>query len=237
FTRPGGVCSTRPPRGPAHRRKNAVWNRRSSSPAAVPCGFLSVGSSLWAGCQPWWPAGDDCPLRTRGASSTDEARAPSTRVFPKKCMRTDPRRHYYYRESPRSGAGTMDDRCLETALYCLRRVINPTAPSLSDGKLLNRFVDHGDQAAFELLLRRHGPLVWNVCRRVLIHTPDVEDALQATWVVFLRKAASLRHYGSVAGWLYRVAYRIAVRAKANAALCRGGRPARREREAVAADAD
>src|SRR5262249_27421955 len=131
----------------------------------------------------------------------------------------------------------MDDRCLETALYCLRQRISPTAKSLTDGQLLERYARQGDQAAFELLVRRHGPLVWNVCRRVLGNSHDAEDALQATWVVFVRKAASLRHRGSVAGWLYRVAYRVAVQARTSLALSRRGRGVREDRDAAPADAD
>jgi RNA polymerase sigma factor (sigma-70 family) len=110
----------------------------------------------------------------------------------------------------------MEQRRLENVLYHLGQMIGP-ASSLTDAELLERFNVSGDQAAFELLLRRHGPLVWNVCRRLLGNPHDAEDALQATLLVFVRKAATVGKQGSVAGWLYRVAYRIALRARANLA--------------------
>jgi RNA polymerase sigma factor (sigma-70 family) len=94
-------------------------------------------------------------------------------------------------------------------------------PSLSDAvtdaQLLERFRRQGDEAAFELLMRRHGPLVFGVCRRVLHHTEDAEDALQATFLLLARKAGAISRGESVSGWLYTVAYRLAVRAKMHSA--------------------
>jgi RNA polymerase sigma factor (sigma-70 family) len=79
----------------------------------------------------------------------------------------------------------------------------------SDRDLLERFrVDH-DEAAFAALVRRHGPMVLGVCRRVLRHTQDAEDASQATFLVLARKAASIRKADAVCSWLYGVAYRVA----------------------------
>jgi RNA polymerase sigma factor (sigma-70 family) len=131
----------------------------------------------------------------------------------------------------------MDDQCLETALYCLRRLVGPTGKPLTDGQLLERFASHADQAAFELLLRRHGSLVCKVCWRILGNSHDVEDALQATWLVLFRKAASLGQNVSVAGWLYRVAQRIAMRIRANQALGRGPGEAPEDQQARAGAAD
>jgi RNA polymerase sigma factor (sigma-70 family) len=88
---------------------------------------------------------------------------------------------------------------------------------LADGQLLYRFAARGDQSAFAVLVQRHGPLVLGVCRRVLQHDQDTEDAFQAAFVVLARKAGSISKLGSVASWLYKVAYRIALRARADKA--------------------
>jgi RNA polymerase sigma factor (sigma-70 family) len=88
---------------------------------------------------------------------------------------------------------------------------------LPDEVLLRRFVGHRDEAAFEALVWRHGPLVLGVSRRVLGRTPDAEDAFQATFLVLARKAGSIRRGMAVGPWLYRVAYRVALRARGRAA--------------------
>jgi RNA polymerase sigma factor (sigma-70 family) len=82
---------------------------------------------------------------------------------------------------------------------------------LSDGQLLQRFLARGDQDAFAFLVQRHGPTVLGVCRRVLHHDQDTEDCFQAAFVVLARKARSISKHDSVASWLYKVAYRIALR--------------------------
>src|SRR3954451_12859025 len=85
---------------------------------------------------------------------------------------------------------------------------------LSDGQLLDCFVEHRDEAAFAALLRRHGPMVLGVCRRVLRHPQDAEDAFQATFLVLVRKAASIGQRELLGNWLYGVAYRTALDARA-----------------------
>ncbi len=90
-----------------------------------------------------------------------------------------------------------------------------TLAGMPDGEILDRFVGHRDEAAFELLLRRHGPMVLNVCRQVLFDPHEVEDAFQATFLVLVCKAGSIRVEGSLGPWLYRVASRISSRARAN----------------------
>jgi RNA polymerase sigma factor (sigma-70 family) len=85
---------------------------------------------------------------------------------------------------------------------------------LADHELLGRFVAEHDEAAFRALLRRHGPVVLDVCRSMLANQADAEDAFQATFLVFARKARGIREASSLGSWLYGVAYRIALKAQA-----------------------
>jgi len=88
---------------------------------------------------------------------------------------------------------------------------------LTDGQLLDRFVTRGDGASLEVLVRRHGPMVWGVCRRVLRDHHDAEDAFQATFLVLARRAASVLPREKVGNWLYGVAHQTALRARATRA--------------------
>jgi RNA polymerase sigma factor (sigma-70 family) len=97
----------------------------------------------------------------------------------------------------------------------------------TDAQLLQRFLAHHDEAAFRALVERHGRLVLAVCRQVLRDPHDAEDAFQATFLVLVRKAASIQRRQALAAWLYRVAYRIALAAQPGAARRRA-----RERQAV-----
>ena len=89
-----------------------------------------------------------------------------------------------------------------------------SADSQSDTQLLEAFLAHRDEEAIAALVRRHGPMVLGVCRRVLRHTQDAEDAFQATFLVLVRKASSLRSAPRLGNWLYGVAYRTAMKARA-----------------------
>lgn len=87
---------------------------------------------------------------------------------------------------------------------------------MTDGELLERFVTGHDEAAFELLVRRHSRMVLGLCRRALRDGHEAEDAFQATFLVLVRNARSIRKRESVASWLYGVAQRVSRKAQARA---------------------
>ncbi len=88
---------------------------------------------------------------------------------------------------------------------------------LSDAQLLQRFAQQRDEAAFEVLVWRHGTMVLNVAQRLLHQSADAEDVFQATFLTLARKASAIRRGTSVGSWLYKVAYRLALRARQSAA--------------------
>jgi RNA polymerase sigma factor (sigma-70 family) len=104
----------------------------------------------------------------------------------------------------------------EVIQYLRRAVLLCEGAALTDGQLLGSFVEQRDDAAFAALVRRHGPMVWGVCRR-LLDQHDAEDAFQATFIVLVRKAVSIVPRERVANWLYGVAHQTALQARRNAA--------------------
>src|SRR5262245_11913758 len=112
----------------------------------------------------------------------------------------------------------MSDLVRNSVLRSLRKLFGAgtTEAGTSDADLLGRFVQKRDESAFELLLWRHAGLVLAVCRQVLRDEQDAEDAFQATFLVLLRKAGAISRRESLPGWLHRVAYRVALRARARA---------------------
>jgi RNA polymerase sigma factor (sigma-70 family) len=91
------------------------------------------------------------------------------------------------------------------------------SPSLDDRELLHAFIARHDEAAFAALVQRHGALVLGVCRRVLHHVHDAEDAFQATFLVLAQNATAIRKRESLACWLHGVAYRMALHVQRGAA--------------------
>src|SRR5262245_18926159 len=107
---------------------------------------------------------------------------------------------------------------LSKAVEGLRGIlVKQDIAGLDDGDLVRLYVRRRDEAAFEALVRRHGPMVLGVCRRLLHDAHDAEDAFQAVFLVLVRKAASLRTPGMVGNWLYGVACRTALEARKAAA--------------------
>src|SRR5215212_11368993 len=103
-----------------------------------------------------------------------------------------------------------------------------TVAGMDVGLLLERFVSGGEEPAFEALIARFGPMVLGICRRMLDDPRDVEDAFQATFLVLVRKAATIRDGDLLGNWLYGVAHRVAAKARLHARR-------RRSREVVGAD--
>jgi RNA polymerase sigma factor (sigma-70 family) len=101
--------------------------------------------------------------------------------------------------------------------HCIRTLALHQHDGATDGNLLDLYVRQQDEAAFEALVRRHGRMVLGVCRRMLGNSHDAEDAFQATFLVLVRKAGSIRPAGMVGNWLYGVAQRTALEARRSAA--------------------
>jgi RNA polymerase sigma factor (sigma-70 family) len=104
------------------------------------------------------------------------------------------------------------------AIEHLRRaLLTRDGGGLTDGQLLGCYIEHKDEAAFEALVRRHGPMVLAVCRRLLQDDHAAEDAFQATFLVLVRRATAIRPREMLPNWLYGVAYQTARKTRAAAA--------------------
>src|SRR2546422_6415119 len=112
----------------------------------------------------------------------------------------------------------MSGRRMNSVLEQIRQLAEGgRASPFTDQELLERFIARRDEAAFAALVRRHGPMILSLCRRILQHVQDAEDIFQATFLVLARKAAAIRKQESLGSWLYGVAYRLAMKAKTEAA--------------------
>lgn len=115
----------------------------------------------------------------------------------------------------------MPTRQVSDVIQHLRRtVLLQDGAGLTDGQLLEGYLSRRDEAALAALVRRHAPMVWGVCRRLLGHH-DAEDAFQATFLVLVRKAASIASRELLANWLYGVARQTALKARATLAKRKG----------------
>src|SRR5262249_4087373 len=139
-----------------------------------------------------------------------------SRNFQKWCMKTATPKNIMEEDKRIIGANDMAAGQMQKVMEQLRRTAVGNGGDESDGQLLAAFLAHRGPAAFEALVQRHGRMVLGVCQRILQHAHDAEDAFQATFLVLVRKAASLVGRHTVGDWLYGVAYNIALKARAAA---------------------
>src|SRR6266542_737552 len=141
--------------------------------------------------------------------------------FPRKWARIAPVAQLC-KEKPlfRREAMNMVNGQIGTILCHIRQLAARGTENLSDRELLNRFAAGREEAAFAELVQRHGRMVWGICRHVLRQEQDAEDVFQATFLVLAQKAGSIRNREAVGSWLHGTAYRLALRAKRDAATRR-----------------
>src|SRR6266568_6477238 len=123
---------------------------------------------------------------------------------------------------PHKGKGMATSQMSGVIQHLRRAALLRDGAELTDGQLLEDYISRRDEAALAALVRRHAPMVWGVCRRVLPNYHDAEDAFQATFLVLVRKAASIASRELLANWLYGVAHQTALKARATTAK-RGAR--------------
>jgi RNA polymerase sigma factor (sigma-70 family) len=127
------------------------------------------------------------------------------------------------------------DRASTTVAQLLRSVRGRDTEGLTDGQLLGQFLAHRDEEAFAVLLRRHGPMVLGVCRRVLGNAADADDAFQATFLVLVQKAHGLSGRAVLGDYLHGMAWRTALHARRLAARRRVKEQVMARSEAVVSD--
>src|SRR5215475_515676 len=101
-----------------------------------------------------------------------------------------------------------------------RGMVAETLVDEPDGRLVEQFLARRDEAVFTALVRRHEPMVFRVCWRVLQQEQDTEDAFQATFLVLAQQLRTVRRHSSLASWLHGIAHRVALKARARAATRR-----------------
>ncbi len=112
----------------------------------------------------------------------------------------------------------MSRHTMDGVIQQIRHLAEGSRASLvTDQQLLQRFIGRRDESAFAALVRRHGPMILGLCRRLLHHVQDAEDVFQATFLVLARRASAIRKQESAGSWLYGVAYRLALKAKTESA--------------------
>src|SRR2546423_4620357 len=146
-----------------------------------------------------------CPKKPKAAINRRTPKEKSTRPSP--CAQYEVERWAGRGKSPMKSVLT----------YVRRTALRRDGPGVDDGELLEQFLARRDDAAFAALVRRHGPMVLSVARRVLGHVQDAEDVFQATFLVLVKKAATLQRRELLANWLYGVAYRTALEARSSKA--------------------
>src|SRR5437879_2854560 len=115
------------------------------------------------------------------------------------------------------GSATVEKRPHNRLLGCVRQIVSKLElRTETDQELLQRFVSQRDETAFAAVVRRHGPMVLRVAFRTVQNEHDAEDVFQATFLVLSQKAHTLRRQESLGSWLYGIAYRLALKAKATA---------------------
>src|SRR6516162_2190241 len=105
---------------------------------------------------------------------------------------------------------------IRTILPYFQKLASRYDAQIEDRELLQRFSAGRDESAFAEIVRRHGPMLFRLCERVLHNPHDAEDVCQAAFLLLARKAVSVRWRDSVAGWLFQTAYRLSLKARTSA---------------------